>query len=155
MPAAVTDSTDVRGVGRRADCTDVRGIWRIAYSAYVDGRSCWAASLTSCAAVSCWMQAAKYQVQQTDVFSKWLAKLKDRRAVARILARLESVRLGNIRDAKSLGRRLYELRIHSGPGYRLYFTMRSDTIGLLLVGGSESRQESYVDRARKLLQEIG
>lgn len=95
-----------------------------------------------------------YRVQQTDVFSKWLARLKDRRAVARILARLESVRLGNLGDAKSLGNRLYELRIHLGPGYRLYFTMRSETVVLLLMGGSKSRQEADIERARKLLQEI-
>lgn len=63
-----------------------------------------------------------YQVQQTDVFSKWLSKLRDRKAIARILARIESLRQGNTGDSKSLGSGLHELRIHFGPGYRVYFT---------------------------------
>jgi len=95
-----------------------------------------------------------YQLQQTDVFSKWLSKLKDRKAVARILVRLEAVRLGNFGDAKSLGGKLFELRIHVGPGYRIYYARRSENLVLLLVGGTKPRQSSDIERARKLLQEI-
>jgi len=95
-----------------------------------------------------------YQLQQTDVFSKWLTKLKDRKAVARILVRLEAVRLGKFGDAKSLGGKIFELRIHFGPGYRIYYARRSESLILLLVGGTKSRQSNDIERARKLLQEI-
>jgi putative component of toxin-antitoxin plasmid stabilization module len=55
-----------------------------------------------------------YQVQQTDIFAKWLLKLKDRRAIAKILVRIESLRQGNSGDSKSLGSGVHELRIHFG-----------------------------------------
>ena len=65
-----------------------------------------------------------YQLQQTDIFSSWLTSLRDLKAKARILARLESARLGNLGDSRSLGGGLHELRVHVGAGYRLYFTPR-------------------------------
>lgn len=63
-----------------------------------------------------------FQIRQTEVFSRWLTELKDRKAKARILARLESVRLGNLGDSATVGARVHELRVHTGPGYRVYFT---------------------------------
>lgn len=62
-----------------------------------------------------------FQIQRTYVFSDWLAGLRDAKGKARIIARIESVRLGNLGDAKNLGGGLSEMRIHFGPGYRLYF----------------------------------
>ncbi|TGD74776.1 type II toxin-antitoxin system RelE/ParE family toxin [Mangrovimicrobium sediminis] len=81
-----------------------------------------------------------YQVQQTDVFSKWLSKLRDRQAIARILVRIESLRQGNTGDSKSLGSGLHELRIHFGPGYRVYFARKAGLVVLLLCGGDKSSQ---------------
>jgi putative addiction module killer protein len=95
-----------------------------------------------------------YQVQQTDVFSKWLSKLKDRRALAKLLVRLESLRQGNFGDTKSLGSGLHELRIHFGPGYRVYFTRKSGVLILLLCGGDKSSQGKDIARARQLLNEL-
>ncbi len=95
-----------------------------------------------------------YQLQQTDVFEKWLAGLDDRKAKARILARLDSVKLGNLGDWKAVGGALRELRVHSGPGYRLYFVQRQSVVILLLCGGSKSTQARDIERAKRLLKEI-
>jgi putative addiction module killer protein len=95
-----------------------------------------------------------YQLQQTDVFEKWLAGLDDRRAKARVLARLDAVRLGNLGDCKAIGGALRELRVHTGPGYRLYFTQRQKVVILLLCGGSKSTQARDIERAKRLLKDI-
>jgi putative addiction module killer protein len=95
-----------------------------------------------------------YQLQQTDVFEKWLAGLEDRKAKARILARLDAVRLGNLGDSKAIGGSLRELRVHVGPGYRLYFTQRQSVMILLLCGGSKSTQARDIERAKRLLKDI-
>ncbi|NND83025.1 MAG: type II toxin-antitoxin system RelE/ParE family toxin [Gammaproteobacteria bacterium] len=95
-----------------------------------------------------------YQIQQTDVFAKWLTRLKDRRAAARVLARIESIRQGNSGDSKSLGPGLHELRIHFGPGYRIYFTRKSGLVVLLLCGGDKSSQSKDIARARSILSEL-
>jgi len=95
-----------------------------------------------------------YQLQQTEIFSSWLAGLRDAKAKARILARLESVRLGNLGDSKSLGGGLLELRIHVGAGYRLYFAPRQKIVIVLLCGGDKSSQSRNIARARRLLAEL-
>jgi len=95
-----------------------------------------------------------YQIQQTDVFAKWLSKLKDRRAAARMLARIESLRQGNAGDSKSLGSGLHELRIHFGPGYRIYFTRKAGLVVLLLCGGDKSSQSKDIARARNILSQL-
>jgi putative addiction module killer protein len=58
-----------------------------------------------------------YQLRQTEVFDKWLRELRDMRAKARILARLESARLGNLGDVRSVGDGVSEMRVDVGPGY--------------------------------------
>jgi putative addiction module killer protein len=95
-----------------------------------------------------------YQLRQTDVFAAWLAGLRDVRAQARILARLESARLGNLGDCKAIGSGIREMRIHTGAGYRVYFVQTKEVILLLLCGGSKSSQSRDVARAKKLAQEL-
>ena len=95
-----------------------------------------------------------YQLQQTSVFEKWLARLRDNVGKARILAKLESCRLGNLGNAKSVGGGVSELRIHAGPGYRVYFAKRKGIILILLCGGTKSSQARDIDRAKDLLKEI-
>ena len=60
------------------------------------------------------------RAEQTEVFAKWLYDLRDVRAKARILARLESVRLGNLGDVRALGGGMSEMRVDVGAGYRVY-----------------------------------
>jgi len=95
-----------------------------------------------------------YQLRQTDTFAKWLKGLTDLRAQARILARLESVRLGNLGDWKSVGSGIREMRIHTGPGYRLYYLQRKERILLLLCGGSKSSQGRDIAKAKRIALEI-
>ena len=95
-----------------------------------------------------------YQLQQTGIFSTWLSALRDPKAKARILARLESVRLGNLGDSKSLGGGLHELRVHVGAGYRLYFTPRHKVVIVLLCGGDKAAQNRNIARAMRLLADV-
>ena len=95
-----------------------------------------------------------YQLQQTDTFASWLVGLRDVRAQARILARLESARLGNLGDCKVIGSGIREMRIHTGPGYRVYFMQKKQMILILLCGGSKSSQTRDITRAKKMAQEL-
>ncbi len=73
-----------------------------------------------------------------DVFGEWLAKLKDVRAQAKIIIRLDRVAVGNFADCKPLRGGLCELRIDWGPGYRVYYAMLGKSCVLLLVGGDKT-----------------
>ena len=95
-----------------------------------------------------------YQPRQTDTFRKWLKGLRDNRATARIVARLDSARLGNLGDCKSVGSGIREMRIHVGAGYRLYFVERHGEILILLCGGSKSSQSRDIARAKRILKEM-
>jgi putative addiction module killer protein len=95
-----------------------------------------------------------FQIQETDHFANWLVKLRDIRAKARILARLDSVRLGNLGDARSIGDGVSEMRIDVGPGYRVYFTRRHRILVILLCGGDKSTQTKDIARAKSMAQEI-
>ncbi len=97
--------------------------------------------------------SAVFQIQQTDVFAEWLAHLKDRKAKARILSRLESVTQGNLGDTKGVGGGVRELRVHVGPGYRVYFAQIGPIVLLLLCGGDKSTQKRDIERARRLLRD--
>ena len=91
-----------------------------------------------------------YQLRETDVFGKWLRALRDMRAKARILARLESARLGNLGGARSVGGGVSEMRIDVGAGYRVYFTRRQRVILVLLCGGDKSSQTKDIARAKQM-----
>jgi putative addiction module killer protein len=95
-----------------------------------------------------------FQLQQTEHFAKWLLNLRDVRAKARILARLDSVRLGNLGDVRSVGDGVSEMRIDIGAGYRVYFTRRHRIVVILLCGGDKSTQGKDIARAKLMAQEI-
>ena len=95
-----------------------------------------------------------YSVQQTQKFSQWLTKLKDIRARIAIARRIERAQSGNLGDVKSVGERIYEMRIDIGPGYRLYYTMRENELIILLVGGDKSTQQKDIDKAIEMAKEI-
>ena len=73
-------------------------------------------------------------------FETWVKQLRDNKAQAKIQLRLDRVRLGNFGDCQSVGEGVYELRIHYGPGYRVYFGQVGVTLVLLLCGGDKSTQ---------------
>ena len=69
--------------------------------------------------------------------------------MARINARLRNVSLGNAGDARPVGGGLFEMRVHHGPGYRLYF-LREGTTVVLLCGGDKGSQQRDIERAGRL-----
>lgn len=90
-------------------------------------------------------------VLQTNEFVKWLKRLKDVEARARILVRIRRLSLTeNFGDAKSVGDGVYEMRIEHGPGYRLYYARRDNAVVLLLIGGDKSSQQRDIAKAKKL-----
>ena len=94
-----------------------------------------------------------YEVKETDLFSKWLLKLKDIQAKVSILRRIKRVRAGNFGDHKALGDKVSELRITTGPGYRVYYTQKGDEIIVLLVGGDKSSQSKDIEKAKQMAKE--
>jgi len=93
-------------------------------------------------------------ILRTAEFDRWLGALRDRKAQARILARIVSAQHGNFGDCKVVGEGVSEMRIDVGPGYRVYFTRRGETVYLLLVGGDKSTQAKDVRRAQLMTREL-
>jgi putative addiction module killer protein len=94
-----------------------------------------------------------FKVRRTATFIDWLNGLKDRRAAARIAARILRMEDGNLGDVKPVGEGVSEMRIDYGPGYRVYFMQPEKTIILLLCGGDKSSQARDIARAKKLAKE--
>jgi putative addiction module killer protein len=88
-----------------------------------------------------------------DVFDHWLTQLGDARAQAKVAVRIDRLAAGNFGDCKPLRQGLFELRIHWGPGYRIYYTMLSSVCVLLLCGGHKRRQSADIDRALEYLKD--
>lgn len=87
------------------------------------------------------------EVVTSATFDRWLRKLKDRRAAARVLIRIDRLAAGNPGDVKPRGRGVAELRIDYGPGYRVYFLREGDRLILLLTGGDKSTQDADIRTA--------
>ncbi len=92
-----------------------------------------------------------YEVNQTDVFAKWLAALRDRKAQTIITARIDRLRAGNFGFCKMLGGGLSEMKVDFGPGYRLYYTIEEGRLVILLAGSDKSDQARSIQIARKML----
>ena len=95
-----------------------------------------------------------YTFHQTDTFSDWLKNLKDIKARARIVVRIRSAEFGNFGDCAPIGEGLSEMRLHFGPGYRLYFWQQGRQIYWLLAGGDKNSQERDIKRAKTLRREV-
>ena len=94
------------------------------------------------------------EVRQTTRFSTWLAGLRDARARARILKRLDRAKDGNLGDVSPIGGGVSEMRIFHGPGYRVYFIRRGAELIVLLCGGDKSTQSADIAEAKALAKEI-
>ena len=90
------------------------------------------------------------EVRRTASFRTWLRGLRDERAKARIVSRIDRLTLGNFGDVKPVGEGISELRIFYGPGYRVYFTRRGEVLVILLCGGDKSTQDHDVKTAKAL-----
>lgn len=93
-------------------------------------------------------------IKKTDVYARWLDNLRDIRARARVLAKVERLAAGNPGDAKSVGGGVSEMRIDYGPGYRVYFTRRGNEIVILLAGGDKSTQDADIKTAQELARNL-
>jgi putative addiction module killer protein len=93
------------------------------------------------------------EFRQTETFRRWRTRLKDTRIRALIASRLDRLAFGNAGDAKPVGSGISELRIDYGPGYRIYYKRRGDTIILLLCGGDKRTQANDIETAKRLEKE--
>jgi len=82
-------------------------------------------------------------------FDEWLRELRDQNAVARVLARIGRIRLGNLGDCKPVGAGVSELRVDYGPGYRVYFGQKGATLVILLCGGDKRSQKRDIRLAQE------
>jgi len=94
------------------------------------------------------------QIRKTHVYAEWIDNLRDLQARTRILVRVERLAAGNPGDVKPVGGGVSELRIHFGPGYRVYFTQRGQDIVILLAGGDKSSQPTDIQTALQLAKNL-
>jgi len=94
------------------------------------------------------------EIRKTELFVKWLDKLHDIRARARILVRIKRLTAGNLGDVKPVGEGVSELRINYGPGYRVYYKQFGESIIVLLAGGDKHTQTKDIKIALRLAQNL-
>ena len=94
------------------------------------------------------------EIRQTEGYFQWFKSLNDREARGRIDARIRRMSLGNLGDVKPVGEGISELRIDYGPGYRVYFAQRGQTIVVLLAGGDKKTQDRDIKKALELAREL-
>jgi putative addiction module killer protein len=100
------------------------------------------------------LKITRIEVRQTEAFTRWLHKLRDKTALARIGIRLDRLKRGLLGDVKPVGSGVSEIRIDYGPGYRIYFVRRGNQLILLLCGGDKKSQSNDILRAKQLLIEL-
>ncbi len=94
------------------------------------------------------------EIRKTDVFSNWFNSLRDRRAKARIQARIDRLEVGHFGDVAPVGEGVSELRIFYGSGYRVYFVKQGLAVVILLSGGNKSTQNSDIVEAKELARQL-
>jgi putative addiction module killer protein len=93
-------------------------------------------------------------VRLTPEFESWLDGLRDKKAQVRIAARLRHAEAGNLGDCKAVGGGVSEMRVHFGPGYRLYFAQKGSVLIVMLAGGDKSSQARDIRRAQHILKQL-
>jgi putative addiction module killer protein len=91
---------------------------------------------------------------RTSEFDAWLSDLKDKIGKARIVKRIRAAETGNFGDCEPVGKGVSEIRIHVGPGYRVYYTRSGEVVYLLLVGGDKSSQSRDIKRAIEMARAL-
>lgn len=94
------------------------------------------------------------EVRKTEVFAKWLDALKDIRARARVIVRIERLAAGNPGDVKSVGGGVSGLRIDYGPGYRVYYKKHGRQVVILLADGDKRTQSKDIKTALRLAENL-
>jgi putative addiction module killer protein len=93
-------------------------------------------------------------VRETEEFSRWLKALRDTKAKAKILVRIQRLATGNPGDVKPVGEGISELRIHHGAGYRVYYVQRGEELIILLCGGDKDSQDKDIAKAKEITSEL-
>jgi putative addiction module killer protein len=93
-------------------------------------------------------------IYTTEAFEGWFASLRDKQSARRIQARIDRAEEGNFGDHRSVGEGVSEMRIHHGPGFRVYFTLRGLEIVILLAGGDKSSQTKDIELAQDLARQL-
>jgi putative addiction module killer protein len=94
------------------------------------------------------------EVRETEVFRRWMADLRDTVAKARIAARIRQLAFGLVGDARPVGEGVSELRVHVGPGYRVYVVRRGEALIVVLCAGDKDTQGRDIARAKALAREL-
>ena len=100
------------------------------------------------------MKLFRYQRQDGQVpFADWLNGIRDKATQARIRVRIQRLAAGNLGDIRPVGGGVSELRLHFGPGYRVYLAQQGSSWILLLCGGDKSSQQKDIQTARSYLKD--
>jgi putative addiction module killer protein len=91
-----------------------------------------------------------FDVRTTASFDEWLSDLRDRRAQARITSRIDQLSQGNPGHVRAVGEGVSEIKIDTGPGYRVYFKQTGKTIIVILCGGDKSSQNRDIEKAKQI-----
>ena len=94
------------------------------------------------------------EIRRTQTFTDFIEGLRDLRAKAMIVSRIERLAGGNAGDAAAIGKGVSELRLHYGPGYRVYYVQHGQVLVVLLCGGDKSSQQRDIRRAMALAQDL-
>ncbi|MGN6251381.1 MAG: type II toxin-antitoxin system RelE/ParE family toxin [Marmoricola sp.] len=90
---------------------------------------------------------------ESETYLRWMDGLRDRRAAMRVQVRVDRLAAGNPGDVRPVGNGISEMRIDYGPGYRVYFQKRGDTLVVLLCGGDKSTQPKDIENAERIAKE--
>lgn len=93
-------------------------------------------------------------IYTTENFDQWFSSLRDRQTARRIQARIDRAEDGNFGDHKSVGEGVFEMRIHHGPGYRVYFMLRGLEVVILLIAGDKSTQVKDIQIAQDMARQL-
>jgi putative addiction module killer protein len=94
------------------------------------------------------------EIRRTKAFDDFLNGLRDRKAKAKIALRIDRLAHGHAGDAAPVGEGVSELRLHHGPGYRIYYVQRGQMLIVLLCGGDKSSQPRDIKRAKELARDL-
>jgi putative addiction module killer protein len=90
------------------------------------------------------------EIRKTATFAAWIDELRDIKARARVQARIERLAMGHAGDVKPISEGVSEMRIDHGPGYRVYFKKRGESLVILLAGGDKQSQQRDINTALRL-----
>ena len=93
-------------------------------------------------------------IHTTEAFDAWFSGLKDKQAARRVQVRIDRAEDGNFGDCAPVGEGVSEMRVHYGPGYRVYFVQRGMEVVILLAGGDKSTQSGDIKTALDIARQL-